>query len=200
MPDDLREVLASAAIAGEIVSIVYHRGSHPGTVREIVPLVVFDDEITARDLAAGLDKTFKLEHLELAGRDTVARAYDPTALPAVEAKLSVQDAVAPHIAVLESGGWTVELRDQRVSLSRCYLFYKNGRPRKSHIVTIGFEEFTVDAFDDADGRGLQMVERLSKRPYYVTGTALQTRTFVHLSAAVQAFLAQAQKLAVQAPQ
>ena len=197
MPNDLRAIVASAATAGEVVSIVYRRGSQPGAAREIVPLAVYDDEISAHDLAAGIDKTFKLEHLELAGPTTVARTYDPTAPPAVEAKLSVQEAVAPHIAALESIGWTVELAERRVSLNRSYLFYKNGKPRRRYVVTIAHEEFTVDAFDDADGRGLQTITRPSKRPYHVESTSLPTRTFVHLPGAVQLFLEEARNLGVQ---
>ena len=197
MTNDLRGILASAATAGEIVSVVYRRGSQPRAVREIVPLAVYDDEITAHDLAAGSDKTFKLEHLELAGPNTEARAYDPAGLPAVETKLSVQEAVAPHIVALESSGWAVDLSERRVSLSRPYLFYKNGKPRRHYVVTIGYEEFTIDAFDDADGRGLQRVTRPSKRPYYVVSTSLPTRTFVHLPGAVLLFLEEARRLCAQ---
>ena len=67
MSDDLRSRLISAATAGEIIRVIYHRGSQPGTVREIAPVGVTDEEVRARDLAAGIDKAFKLAHLELAG-------------------------------------------------------------------------------------------------------------------------------------
>lgn len=197
MPDDLRGILASAATAGEIVSIVYRRGSQPGTVREVVPLAVYADEIVAHDLAAGIDKTFKLEHLELAGPNTDARAYDPTAPPPIETKQTVQEAVASHVVALESSGWAVDLTERRVSLDRPYLFYKNGKPRRRYVVTLGYDEFTVDAFDDADGRGIQMVTRPSRRPYYVVSSSLPTRTFVHLPAALQQFLEEARNLSVQ---
>lgn len=40
MSDDFRARLIAAATAGEIVSVVYHRGSQPGTVREIAPVAV----------------------------------------------------------------------------------------------------------------------------------------------------------------
>ena len=199
MPNDLREVLANAATAGEIVSVIYRRGSQPGSVREIVPLAVYDDEITAHDLAAGIDKTFRLEYLDLASPNSEARAYDPTAPPRVEIILTVQEAVAPHVVALESSGWAVDVSERRVSLDRPYLFYKNGKPRRRYVVTLGYEEFTVDAFDDADGRGLQRVTRPSKRPYYVASTSLSTRTFVHLPGALELFLEEARQLGVQRP-
>lgn len=60
---------------------------------------------------------------------------------------------------------------------------------------MGFDEFTVDMFDDFDGRGLQKVTRPSKRPYNVSSAALQTRTFVRLSLAIPLFLEEARRLA-----
>jgi len=188
MSDDLRVRLIAAASAGEIVRIVYHRGSQPGAVREIAPIKIADDEVKARDLAAGMDKTFKLAHIELAGPDTTARAYDPAAPPLVEITQTVRAALAPQIAVLEALGWHVELTEHRISLHR---FFKNGKPRKGCEVTMGFDEFTVDAFDDGDGQGMQTVPRPSRRPYNVSSASVPTRTNVRLLAAVPLFLEQA---------
>jgi hypothetical protein len=60
---------------------------------------------------------------------------------------------------------------------------------------MGFDEFTVDAFDDFDGRGLQTVSRPSKRPYNVSSASLPTRTFVQLASALPLFLEEARRLA-----
>jgi len=196
MSDDLRARLIAAATAGEIVSIVYHRGSQPGTIREIAPIAITDDEVRARDLAAGMDKSFKLAYVELAGSQTTTRSYDPAAPPPVEDIQTVQAALAPHVPVLQAMGWHVEPTENRISLHR---FFKNGKPRKRYDVTMGFDQFTVDMFDDFDGRGLQTVTRPSKRPYNVSSIALPTRTFVRLSVALQVFLEEARKLAPQLP-
>jgi predicted DNA-binding transcriptional regulator YafY len=75
MTEDLRARLVAAATAGEVIPVVYHRGSQPGTVREVIPPAVSDDELRAHDVAASIDKTFKLAHLELATPGTVTRAY-----------------------------------------------------------------------------------------------------------------------------
>jgi hypothetical protein len=192
---DVRARLLAAASAGEIVSIVYNRGSQPGTVREIVPIVITDDEVRAHDLAAGMEKSFKLAHLELAGPQA-ARAYDPGAPPPVEDAQSVQAALTPHVPGLHARGWHVELTENCISLHR---FFKNGKPRKAADVTMSFEEFTVDMFDDGDGLGLQTVTRPSQRPFNVSSVSRPTRTFVRLSAALPAFLDEACKLAPATP-
>ena len=62
--------------AGEIVQIVYHGGSQPGTLWEIMLLAVTEEEVRARDLAVGIEKNFKLADVELVGPDTVAPQYD----------------------------------------------------------------------------------------------------------------------------
>lgn len=190
MDNDARDRLAAAVSTGEIIRVVYNRGSQPGTVREIAPIAVSDDEVRARDVAAGIDKSFKLAYLELIGPQTTAPAYDPAG-PADDTR-TIQAAVEPHLMALRALGWHVELTEHRVSLHR---FFKNGKPRKGHDVTMGFDEFTVDMFDEGDGQGLQTVTRPSKRPYNVSSTSLPTQTFVRLSSALPRFLEQARKLA-----
>lgn len=192
MHDDLRLRLMSAAGAGEIVRVIYHRGSQPGTVREIVPLAIREDEIVANDIAADIDKTFKLAYLELASSDSSARVYDTAAPPHVEESQTVQVALVPHIAELRALGWHVELSETRIYLHR---FFKSGKPRKGYDVTMGFDEFTVDAFDDGDGLGMQTVTRPSKRPDNVSSASMPTRTFVRLSGALPLFLEEGRKLA-----
>jgi hypothetical protein len=196
MNDETRDRLAAASAAGEIIRVVYHRGSQPGTVREIAPMAIVNDEVRARDIAAGFDKNFKLAYLELAELNTEARAYDPAAPPPAEDRQTVLVALTPHVAELQGLGWHVELSEHRISLHR---FFKNGKPRKGYDVTMGFDEFTVDMFDDFDGRGLQTVTRPSQRPYNVSSTSLPTRTFVLLSAAVPLFFEEARKLAPGSP-
>ena len=190
MGDDARVRLVAAAVAGEIIRVVYHRGSQPRTVREIAPIAVSDDEVRARDIAAGIDKSFKLAFLELAEPETPAAEYDPAGR--VEDVRTIRTALEPHVMELRALGWHVELTEHRISLHR---FFKSGKPRKGYDVTMGFDEFTVDMFDDGDGRGLQTVTRPSQRPYNVSSTSLPTRTFVWLSGTLPLFFEEARKLA-----
>jgi len=196
MSDDLRARLLAAATGGAIVRIVYHRGSQPGTVREIAPIEITSEDVKARDLASGIDKTFKLAHIELADSGAKARAYDPSAPPLVQPVQTVSAALGPQVAALQALGWHVELTEHRISLHR---FFKNGKPRMGYDVTMGFDEFTVDAFVDDDGQGLQTVTRSSKRPFNVSSAAMPTRTFVSLSGAIALFLDQARQLAARRP-
>lgn len=191
MSQDLRTRLLAAANAGEIVSIVYHRGSQPGAVRDIAPIAVTDEEVRARDLVAGTDKRFKLAHLELAGPQTTARAYDHAPPPPVEDTQTLRAALGPHVAALQALGWHVELTDTSVSLLR---YFKNGKLRKGADVAILFKEFLIDAWDDRNGWREEAVT--STRPYYVASPSFdRARTFARLSMALALFLEEARKLA-----
>ena len=48
----ITDKLAKAVDAGEIVRIVYHGGSQPGTIREIAPIAVENNKVSALCLAS----------------------------------------------------------------------------------------------------------------------------------------------------
>jgi hypothetical protein len=146
MNSDVLARLIDAANTGETVSIVYHRGSQPGTVREIALIPITDEEVRARDLAAGVDKNFKLAYLELAEPWTAARAYDPAA--PVEDTQILEAALEPHVEELRALRWHVERTETCASVHR---YLKSGRPRRDADVAIMFNELTISACDDGTG-------------------------------------------------
>ena len=193
MAEDPRARLLLAAAAGEIVRIVYHRGSQPGTVREIVPLAITAEEVRARDVAAGIEKSFKLAYLEMTGPETTAPAYDPA--EPVEDGGTLQAALDPHLTELRALGWHVEAAETTVSVHR---YFKNGKPRRGPDVAILFNEFSIDAWDDGQGCREEAVR--STRPYYVSSPTFEkARTFARLSLAVALFLKEARNLAPRIP-
>lgn len=190
MSEDIRRRLYEAARAGEVIRVIYLNGSQPGTVREIAPISITDEDVRANCIATDEDKSYKIEGLRLAD-DSTAINYNPDGPPAPETQ-SVEVAVAPHIDRLKEFGWHVDLSTDRISL---HLFFKNGKPRKGYVVVMGFSEFTADIFDDGDGKGLQAIERPSKRPYYISSSELPTRTFTRLPGALNLFMTEASRLA-----
>ncbi|HYN06567.1 MAG TPA: hypothetical protein VES67_04175 [Vicinamibacterales bacterium] len=177
----------AASTAGEIIRVVYQCGSQPGTIREIVPLAVSDEEVVAHDVAAGIDKTFKLAYLQLAGAEGSARAYDPTGH--VDDSRTLPVAIVSHLERLHALGWHVDVTDTCVSL---HSRFKNGKLRKGADVAIMFNEFVIDAWDDGGGWREEGVK--SKRPFYVSAPTFErARTFAHLSVALTLFLEEAAK-------
>jgi len=67
--------LKEALKSGEIIKIVYYGGSQPGTCREITPLRILDDEVTAKCYQSDSIKTFKIAKIELVTNEDTASTY-----------------------------------------------------------------------------------------------------------------------------
>lgn len=192
MSRSIRETLAEACDNGEVVRIIYHGGSQPGTVRSVSIIAVSELEVRARDLAVGSVKTFKLEKMELAEASASTPEYNPAHAPTIELFGSIREVLEAAVEDLQSLGWHVEIAEQSISLHR---FFKNGKPRKTPDILLSYNEYTVDVFVDLDGL-LKEEARKSSRPYRLDSRNLATaKTFVKMSSAVACFLAEAKKLA-----
>ncbi len=58
-------LLSSAIGTGEVISIIYHGGSHPGSVRDMLPLNLYEDKVWALCVHTNTKKSFKLSRIEL---------------------------------------------------------------------------------------------------------------------------------------
>jgi hypothetical protein len=169
----LQPDIVEAISTGEILTVVYHGGSQPGTKRQISPIKITTGKVYARDLVSGSVKWFAIEKLEIVDADSPVPPYRLNAreldksdfLPFLSAK----------IEELKSLGWHIELSDLSVSAHRPY---KNGKIRKG-----------------AD-TGIHFRAEAAKRPWYVWGPGLESaKTFSDLASAISAFIDQATKYA-----
>ncbi len=182
----LQQLLAAAVETGEVIRIVYRGGTRPGAVRDVVPLAVTAEELRARDVAAGMDKTFLLAKLALS-----AAPVTPAGSPQ-----TVEEAIASRLAEMQALGWHVESARDRVTLHE---FFKNGKPRKGWSVSLWFDEFTGiivvgEDGEDADGNPIAREEQWKSRaPYHVSSLSLPTRSFANLWKATAFFLEKARR-------
>ena len=190
MIDAARQVLERAAGTGEVIRIIYHGGSQPGSVREITAIAVTHTDLVAHDLASGGRKVFKLAKLEIAESGAAAPEYDPALAPPPEDSRCIQAILEPNAAELEELGWHVELSRDAIGLHR---FFKNGKPRKTPAVQLWYEELTTDFFVELDGRQIEET-RKSQLPYHVRSERAATRSFVRVSRAIEMFWDEARSL------
>lgn len=60
------DILSQACETGEILKIKYYAGSNPGTIREICPIRIIGNKLTAMCLISDIEKTFFIGKIELA--------------------------------------------------------------------------------------------------------------------------------------
>lgn len=188
MSNQAFKTLSAAAKSGEVVRIIYHGGSQPGTIREVSPVNVTPHEMNARDITTGVVKTFILSKVELPESDIGFRHYDPTAaaLPKVEIHQSIKEALSSKVVEIEALGWQVSLNDDTISVHR---HFKNGKPRKTPDISLIYNEFEIDSIYNVDTNDFTEEKRKSTRPYRLESPSfVAARTFGHLSKAVELFL------------
>jgi hypothetical protein len=204
--DAVRARLADAAATGEIVSVVYHGGSQPGHQRRIAPLAVSTTKVRAVDVETGAEKSYTLEKLELAEKDSAAPKYVPHA-PAspLPEPTSLGEGLAQHLDALSAMGWQIDTGETEVSL---HLLYRNGKPTPPRVTLRKNTEpvghvFSITAGLDQLQDGRISVSTTSgavesTRPWQVVGPD-RTITYASLTRAIERFLATARKLAIGPP-
>jgi len=193
MTESLPDILAHAARTGEVIRIVYHGGSQPGTVREIVPLAVTDTEMRAHDFASRKDKRFKLAMIEIPDPAASPPKYDPDLQSPPEEICSLKEMFEGKLRDLEALGWHVQLSEDAIAVHRVF---SNGNPRKTPDVRLTYDEFVVDLVDDFDGQGIKEERRKSSRPYHVYSRRFASaRSLGKMSTAAALFLDEARGLA-----
>jgi len=188
MNDQVFEILSTSAKTGEVIRIIYNGGSQPGTIREIIPVAVTIREMTARDVATGIIKTFILSKVQIPVSNMDLPHYDPNAAPFPKDEIhrTIKEVLSNKVSEIEAMGWHVELNDEAASVHH---YFKNGKPRKTPIVSLVYHEFTVDTVYNVETDDFVGEERKSIRPYRVDSINFAAgRTFGHLAKAIELFL------------
>jgi len=160
--------IETAIGTGEVLTIVYDGGSHPGTAREIVPLnVVNNNFLWALCIKTNEKKQFKLNKITLCNAE---RKIDYIDQPLYT---SLTDVISKNIAALQARGWHVEYTDDHIYLS---LFFKNGKPRKTPIVSFTFYNDCMRPWSVRSPHGPHSFVHFDKAAIYFLSEALKNCT------------------------
>ncbi len=135
--DALKQRLQETLGTGEVLNIIYHGGSEPGTARQVLPKRLDGDILRALCLTANRVKGFHLSKVELAETDqqtytgTKPREEEPPEPESLEAGM------APYLAELESLGWIIAWRTNQIGLFECF---KNGKRKAMPTLYLLFDE------------------------------------------------------------
>jgi hypothetical protein len=201
---NLHGILSNAVSTGELVSIIYHGGSQPGTIREIRAIKVSQTAVWAYDDTVKHDgteqaKQFLLSKIEIPSKNAGAiPTYDPNAIT-IEDSHTIREIFEPKIDQFQAMGWYVELSENEIAL---HYYFKNGKVRKAAAIVLRFDEFITDLVFDEDkwiagikdgNSDFAEEKRKSKRPYHVVSPAYQGSGFAKLSHALEVFLAESER-------
>jgi len=187
------KTLNEAIGTGEILSIIYHGGSQPGTTRKILPLKITGNKVRARCYTSNAVKTFVIEKIELCPDQVSSPApWNPSAKNLQKYK-NLSDVYVQLKDELTSYGWHVEFAESdnvdSASLS-LHTYFKNGKLRKTPVVSLVYDKYTVESMFNIETGEFTDSKKESTRPY-----CTQSRAFGKIDRAVDLFKKKAKESA-----
>lgn len=189
----IEERLRQAIASGEVVKVIYHGGSQPGSMREIAPMTIKNGHVSARCYTSNAVKSFALEKLVVVDGEALHPAKEWRAsLFSPKQYASIFDVLEKHKSALLQFGWHIENDQSHLSLHRKF---KNGTPLKGSDVSLDYEEYSYDSVMGLDGQSRKENFRKRHRPWTVRGKNQDTKTVGQLDKAAAIFLEWAKLLA-----
>jgi hypothetical protein len=137
--DELLRILAQSLRGQTPIMIKYHGGTQPGSKRWIVPLMVTDTQLRARDVVTNRAKMFSLAKIEIVDEHDQAKDY--AEVGKINNKTPLTEALKDNVGELESFGWRVVLTVDSIDLfdASSAAPIAGMRPNYDTVFTIGVE-------------------------------------------------------------
>jgi hypothetical protein len=178
----------------QILTINYHSGSQPGTIRQISPIEIKNEHLRAKCYLSNKVKLFKIDKIEIVNDSQYLKekSWDKNFKPSGKYN-SLQMLFDENITMFQKLGWHINNSSDEILL---HSRFKNGKPKKGSDVAIIYEEFTYDlVYDDSLDDFIEGNKRKRTRPWIVMAKNMETKTFGILDHAVDIFLEKANELA-----
>ncbi len=131
---EIQNVLEKALETGEVITVIYHGGSQPGTRRKITPVELYKNSIRARCYASNEVKKFLLDKLGLCDDDNITEYKIGAGFEPIPFK-SIEQAAFHVKEKLEHLGWHPSISKDQICL---FSHFKNGNVRKKRRLIIIF--------------------------------------------------------------
>ncbi|MFV0449820.1 MAG: hypothetical protein ACK5MF_15410 [Vibrio sp.] len=190
---NVEDAILNAIDRKQKLTVVYHGGRQPGSSREIGPISYNDDtgKVRAKCYTTGTVKSFLIHKMAISEHESVPeREPDPEILHFDD----IESAHSYLHDTLKSFGWVVAFNESEQLISLHHSF-KNGKIKKTLVVSIGYEEWTWDMIMDENGNFTRGDKHKKQRPWTVRAKGQTTSTFSDMSKAVDKFVHFAEKLA-----
>lgn len=189
--------ISEAIGTGELITIIYHGGSQPGTVREIFPLQINDNMVQARCYSSNKVKTFDINKIEISPNQLTESATWDVDAKHPYAFESIKHAYEGLKNDLENLGWNVQFTENGMgdhAVLSIHDFFKNGKVRKTPKVAIGYSSFITNFDYGVDSGDFIETTKKSARPYSVGSIS-----FGKIERGIERFMSEVRKLSPQQP-
>jgi hypothetical protein len=189
---DVNENIKGAIECDEVLTVKYHGGSKPGTVRQILPIQILDDgKVRVKCYATNTNKVFVINKIEIV--DDSLRNSEVNWSDVSEKKYqSIEEAYQEHGDDLKAMGWHIVFTNDPPNdvIIEIFDYFKNGKIRKTPAGFLRFEEFETEYCLDTDKFIMSSNKRA--RPYSCHSPDGNNGTFSKLVKCVDRFLIGAQ--------
>lgn len=189
------DMLQGAIGTETAITIVYNGGSNPGQAREIIPLSLNGENLSAREPASRRAKTFKVQKIASVNLLNGETAENSEALPAqakkdLSPKFKSFEEYSSHLKKLLKNSNLKIIEDENY-FAVCELF-KNGKPRKTPSASIEYIDRSIETvFNIETGEFEEIKRELTgrERPWRVDSKKFsEGKTFSQLHSAIELFL------------
>lgn len=128
---NIEKILSEAISTGEIIAIVYHGGSQPGTKRQISPISISNSKVRARCLNSNETKLFFLSKIQIVSNTDSFKSYKPKfkysnpnlQKSAADEPCNLSEILSKHIDEFKVLGFHLEIRENSAA---AYPVLENG--------------------------------------------------------------------------
>lgn len=175
------------------ITIKYHGGSQPGTVREIAPVRFYENKVQAKCYLSNKLKHFKYDKIEIVEKTTTQDVVWNPDKNLHEIFTDLKDLYEQKKGELSLYGFYVHFENDELSLHE---YFKNGKPKTGALVRLLFDEYENIYDYDFDSEGDELNEILVGRkkkamPWLVYSPNKPTRSYIYFDKAATYFLEQA---------
>lgn len=185
------ETLNNAIGTGEVITIIYHGGSKPGSTREIIPLQINGNKVRARCYTSNAVKTFNIDKIQLCGdQETNIPTWDKVKKPQQQfyELIHALEDIQPKLV---SFGWHVVPHGSEGGDSTAIMLhtcFKNGKPKKGEEISLSYNKFSHELEYDADKDTYVDISKERVRPYTLRGKNVISSTFGKIDRAINEFM------------
>jgi len=185
-----QDILQEAIDEALVLTVKYHGGSQPGTIRQISPISISNGKIRAICLSSNAVKTFVIDKIEICSDENeVDKKWNPTHKDKFKYE-NLNSFIEQNKTDFEKQGWHVNFSENAISLHRSF---RNGRILKGPDVSLAYEEYVYEFYIDLDGKECEETKK-RKKPWIVSAKGFQGAAYSKLDRAIERFIEQSNAL------